>query len=78
MIVDDKRIRSVKDLLTAVATHRQKAKQTPIWFRGSTNFNHSLVPSLGRPPFKLEQERALINAFNRLNATTRQMVGAWG
>jgi len=65
MIVDDKRIRSVTDLLTAVTSHRQKAKHTPIWFRGSTIFDHSLVPSLGRAPFKIEQERALINAFKQ-------------
>ena len=65
MIVDDKRIRSVRDLLTAVTAHRQKAKQTQIWFRGSTIFDYPLVPSLGRAPFKLEQERALINAFKQ-------------
>jgi len=65
MIVDDKRIRNVEGLLDAVSSHRQKAKQTPIWFRGSTMYNHSLIPSLGRAPFKLEQERALINTFKQ-------------
>jgi hypothetical protein len=65
MIVDDKRIRSVKDLLDAVASHRQRARQTPVWFRGSTKFDYPLVPSLGRAPFKLEQERPLINAFKQ-------------
>jgi hypothetical protein len=65
MLFDDKRIRSVTDLLRAVESHRQRAKRTPIWFRGSTNRNHSLVPSLSRRPFKLEYERALINAFKQ-------------
>jgi hypothetical protein len=65
MIVDDRRIRNVKDILTALASHRQKARKQPIWFRGSTNVGHELVPSLGRPPFRLEQERALINAFKQ-------------
>jgi hypothetical protein len=65
MLFDEVRIRTVADLLQAVESHRQRAKRTPIWFRGSTNRNHSLVPSLARPPFKLEHEHALINAFKQ-------------
>lgn len=49
----------------AVESHRQRAARTPIWFRGSTNRRHSLVPSLGRRPFMLERETALINAFKQ-------------
>jgi hypothetical protein len=65
MIVNDQRLRSVSDLLRAVASHSRKAKRMPVWFRGSTIFDHPLVPSLGRSPFKLEQERALINTFKQ-------------
>jgi FRG domain len=65
MLFDEKRIRGVADLLAAVESHRRRAERTPIWFRGSTNRNHSLVPSLARPPFKLKYERALINAFKQ-------------
>jgi len=65
MFFDDGKIRSVNDLLTAVESHRARARRTPIWFRGSTNGKHSLVPSLGRRPFKLDYESALINAFKQ-------------
>src|ERR1700689_2308853 len=65
MFFDERRVRSVADVLAAVESHRQRAKRTPIWFRGSTNCNHLLVPSLARLPFKLEYERALINAFKQ-------------
>lgn len=65
MFFEERRIRSVNDLLTAVESHRTRARRTPIWFRGSTNRNHSLVPSLGRAPFSLGHESALINAFKQ-------------
>ena len=65
MFFGEQRIRSVTDLLTAVESHRARARRTPIWFRGSTNRNHSLVPSLGRAPFTLGHESALINAFKQ-------------
>jgi hypothetical protein len=65
MLFDETRIRSVNELLRAVESHRQRASRTPIWFRGSTSRKYSLVPSLGRPPFSLEHESALINAFKQ-------------
>jgi hypothetical protein len=65
MIFEERIIRSVNDLLTAVESHRRRATGTPIWFRGSTNRTYSLVPSLGRRPFKLERETALTNAFKQ-------------
>ena len=36
-----------------------------MWFRGCTNSAHKLLPSLGRDPYKLEYERALINVFKQ-------------
>jgi len=65
MFFEERRIRSVKDVLTAVESHGQRARRTPIWYRGSTNRTYSLVPSLGRRPFALEHETALINAFKQ-------------
>jgi len=65
MFFEEKEIRTVNDLLAAVESHRQRAARTPIWFRGSTNRRYSLVPSLGRRPFALEHETALINAFKQ-------------
>lgn len=65
MLFDERKIRSVHDLLEAVESHRQRAARTPIWFRGSTNRRYSLVPSLGRRPFGLEHETALINSFKQ-------------
>ena len=57
-------IRSVYDLLRAVEDRRRR-RRIPIWFRGVTNKGYELVPSLGRPPFELGQERALINVFKQ-------------
>ena len=65
MIFDDKPIRTVQELLNAVEQKSRKAHPLPLWFRGSTNKAHNLVPSLAREPFQLEQERALINVFKQ-------------
>jgi hypothetical protein len=65
MLFDGDRIRSVSDLVQAVDSPRERARQIPVWYRGSTNSDHELVPSLGRPPFKLDHERALINMFKQ-------------
>src|SRR5438552_2663311 len=65
MLFDERKIRNVSELLAAVESHRQRAKVTPIWFRGSTNRKHALVPTLGRHPYKLEQEPILIKAFKQ-------------
>ena len=65
MLFDSRKIHNVSELLAAVESHRERAKRTPIWFRGSTNRKHSLVPTLGRKPFNLEQEPDLIKAFKQ-------------
>ncbi len=65
MLFDERKIHNVSELLAAVESHRERAKRTPIWFRGSTNRKHSLVPTLGRKPFNLEQEPDLIKAFKQ-------------
>lgn len=65
MLFDGKTIRTVSELLRVVTYHRKNRPQSLIWFRGCTNTKHDLLPSLGRKPFKLEHERALINAFKQ-------------
>src|SRR5260370_35483867 len=65
MLFDGDRIRSVSDLVEAVDSPAARARRIPIWFRGSTNSDHRLVPSIGRTPFKLDHERALINMFKQ-------------
>ena len=67
MLFDRRSIRSVGGLLRSVESELKlrRAKRSPLWFRGCTNKDHSLVPSIGRPPFCLEHERPLINAFKQ-------------
>jgi len=65
MLFDGDRIRSVSDLLRAVDSPRERGRRVPVWFRGSTNTDYKLLPSLGRPPFRLEHEHSLINIFKQ-------------
>ena len=63
MLFDDKTIRSVSELLSVVESRRRL--RSPMWFRGSTNKAHELLPSIGRSPFSLDCEQALINVFKQ-------------
>ena len=67
MLFDGRIIRSVGALLASVTAEQKlkRASTSPLWYRGCTNKDHSLVPSIGRPPFRLEHERPLINAFKQ-------------
>jgi hypothetical protein len=65
MLFDDERIHSLSDLIHAVDSRRGPRWRLPIWYRGSTNSEHELVPSLGRGPFGIKNERALINMFKQ-------------
>ena len=64
MYFKESNVHSVPDLLRRVE-ERQRRRSIPIWFRGSTNKDYDLVPSLGRPPYQLDQEKALINVFKQ-------------
>lgn len=64
MFFDETRITDVHGLFRAAEDLRRR-RRIPIWFRGVTQKAHGLVPSLGRPPFSLAQERALINVFKQ-------------
>ena len=63
MLFKERRIRSVGDLLETL--NRRQRRRVPVWYRGSTRTTHRLVPSLGRAPYRIEYERALINAFKQ-------------
>src|SRR6266581_2496145 len=65
MLFDGRTIRSVSELLRVVTHHRKNRTQSLIWYRGCTDMSHALVPSLGRSPFELKHERALINVFKQ-------------
>ena len=65
MLFDGERIRSVADLLRTLDSRRERARRVPVWYRGLTKSEYRLVPSLGRPPFKLEHERGLLNIFKQ-------------
>lgn len=64
MFFDESRIRDVHDLFRASEALRRR-RRIPIWFRGVTQESYGLVPSLGREPFALDQERTLINVFKQ-------------
>lgn len=65
MLFDKELIRSVLHLLQTLDSRRERARRVPVWYRGLTNSNYKLVPSLGRPPFKLDNERGLLNIFKQ-------------
>jgi hypothetical protein len=65
MLFDDRKIQSVSELLRAVQTQHGRVGGIPVWFRGCTDKSHNLLPSLVRPPYKIEQERALVNVFKQ-------------
>jgi hypothetical protein len=79
MLFDGDRIKSVSDLMATVDSPRERARRIPVWFRGSTVSDHKLVPSLGRPPFKLDHERSLINVFkqNAVQFTDQRPQSEW-
>lgn len=79
MLFDGDKIRNVSDLVESVDSRRERARTIPVWYRGSTNTAHKLVPSLGRAPYKLDYERGLINSFkqNAVQFTERPPQSEW-
>lgn len=65
MLFDGKQIHSVLDLLEQLDSRRERSRKVPVWYRGLPDSRHELVPSLGRPPYHLDQERGLINRFKQ-------------
>jgi hypothetical protein len=79
MLFDGPKIRNVYDLLESLDSPGERRRRLPVWFRGSTNKKHRLVPSIGRPPFNLGQERNLINLFkqNAIQFTDERPQSEW-
>lgn len=73
----EKKIRSVADLIAAVRA--QYRRRSPIWYRGSTDLNYNLLPSLARPPHTINNEQALIIAFkqNAIQFTSERPQSQW-
>lgn len=65
MRFDQTRISSVPELVYEVEKHARRGRRQPIWFRGCSDKRYTLVPSLGRRPYELQHERALVNAFKQ-------------
>ncbi len=60
---NDRKIRSVGDLITAL--HEQTESQQLVWFRGQARANWKLVPSLARNSSGSDAEIALIKRFKQ-------------
>ena len=67
MLFDKKNIRDVGALLREVGyqSNLERSKTSPFWFRGCTDKDYPLIPSIGRPPYELQHEQSLINAFKQ-------------
>ncbi|MDE3135083.1 MAG: FRG domain-containing protein [Acidobacteriota bacterium] len=65
MLFDEQRIRGVTDLLSLLDSPRERARKGPVWYRGLTSVRYKLIPTLARPPFRLEHERGLLNVFKQ-------------
>ena len=63
----DNSIHDVASLLAKLDsfTNPRSFPLSPIWFRGCTNKDYSLVPSIGRPPYALAHEQSLLNSFKQ-------------
>ena len=67
MLFDGKAIQDVGSLLQAVEHQSglNGSNDAPFWFRGCTDKNYSLVPSIGRDPYSPKHEQELISAFKQ-------------
>ena len=69
----------MSDLLGDLRRQSKRWPDVPFWFRGCTNKDYRLVPSIGRPPFTVEKEKALLNAFKQdaVQFMEQQPVSEW-
>src|ERR1700722_4275016 len=65
MLFDSTKIPSLPELIQAVDSLKGNRWKQPLWFRGSTNIDHKLIPTLGRGNKGIEHERGLINMFKQ-------------
>lgn len=81
MLFDDRPIGDVATLIEQVESEvtLHELQASPVWFRGSTDKDHTLVPSIVRPPNTLGREKTLIDAFkqNALPFLEHRPVSEW-
>ena len=67
MWFDDIEIADIHSLIETVRLYSSTdvPDRLPLWFRGCTDSDYSLVPSIGRGRFRLQHERMLINGFKQ-------------
>lgn len=61
----DKEISRFSDLLGDLGLQAKRMRNVPFWFRGCTDKDYKLVPSIGRRPYSVEHEKALLDAFKQ-------------
>ena len=61
----DKKISRFSEMLCDLGCQSERRPDEPFWFRGCTNKEYKLVPSIGRPPYTVEREKALLDAFKQ-------------
>jgi hypothetical protein len=77
MLFDDQEVTSIAELVRALET--TNGENSPRWYRGQSDFDWQLVPSLGRPPSVPAHEDALIKRFkqNALSYIQRVPSNEW-
>lgn len=61
----DEEISRFSDMLCDLGRQSELRPNEPFWFRGCTDKDYKLVPSIGRPPYTVEREKALLDAFKQ-------------
>lgn len=61
----EKKVHRLSGLLGDLRRQSKRQPDMPFWFRGCTDKDYRLVPSIGRPPFTVEKEKALLDAFKQ-------------
>lgn len=81
MWFDEIKIRSVASLLNVVESRfdADQSANGPLWFRGCTDRDYSLIPSIGRSRFTVSHEQPLLNAFkqNAIQFLDHRPVSDW-
>ena len=69
----------MSDLLGDLGRQAERRSNVPFWFRGCTDKDYELVPSIGRRPYSVKNEKALLDAFkqNAVQFMEQQPVSEW-
>ena len=61
----EKEVHCLSDLLGHLRCQSAELAEVPFWFRGCTDKDYQLVPSIGRSPFTVKIEKQLLDAFKQ-------------